>query len=68
MTSKNSRVGKGRDFMGHHEGDMLNTLPKHNYATGKGWKSTDKYKTKGAFGIYTVIRKIGGNRKERRML
>lgn len=38
--NKNQRTALGnRNFMGHHEGDMLNTLPKYNYATGAGWKT-----------------------------
>ena len=38
MASKNQgRLNRG--YMGHHEGDVLNTLPRYNYATGSGFKT-----------------------------
>jgi len=63
--SKNSRTGQNRSFMGHHEGEMLNTLPKYNYCTGAGWKKHKRHQRKSAFGIYTVIRKVGQGRAGR---
>lgn len=62
MSSKNQgRIG--RDYMGHHEGDMLNTLPKYNYSNGAGWKKHKRHARKSAFGNNTVIRKQGGTRR-----
>jgi hypothetical protein len=63
MASKNSRTGKQRNFMGHHEGDMLNTLPRYNYATGKGWRSHNK--GRGVMERCAVVRKEGGRRHQR---
>ena len=38
MESKNARVGNRKAYRGHHE-EELGCLPKHNYSTGKGWRS-----------------------------
>jgi hypothetical protein len=56
--SKNARAGKFRGYMGHHEGDALNTLPKYNYSNGFGWRSHKR--NKNAFGTSSIIRKVGG--------
>jgi hypothetical protein len=63
MASKNARAGQNRDYMGHHEGAVLNTLPKHNYSNGFGWKKHKRHDRKNAFGGNTVIRKNMGRRK-----
>lgn len=56
MISKNSRSGKQRNFMGHHEN--LGTLPKYNYSNGAGWRSHNR--GNGRMETTVIRRKVSG--------
>ena len=62
MSSKNSRTGKRRDFMGHYE-EEIGCLPKYNYSSGGGWRSHNK--GNGVTERSSIRRKIPGvNQKQ----